>query len=155
MRMTGAIGGGFVWTRGPRQPAPPNPDPASRSANHRLDPIKVATIRCRSIPRVVASVATSLAPVMHPPRGQRPGPPRRAPAPPPCPGARQVRLRHHLAVPLDGHHPFEEENDLSAPVCPGGTPVLGENRAGCPLTPDACDRWRSAFSRVLGAAPWA
>ena len=61
MRRTGAIGGGFVWTRGPREPARPNPDPASRSANHRLDPIKVATIRCRSIPRVVANVATSLA----------------------------------------------------------------------------------------------
>jgi hypothetical protein len=59
--MTGTAGGEFVRTPGPRQPARPNPDPASRSANHRLDPIKVATIRCRSIPRVVANVATSLA----------------------------------------------------------------------------------------------
>jgi acyl-CoA synthetase (NDP forming) len=32
---------------------------------------------------------------------------------------------------------------------------LGENRAGCPLTPEVCDRWRSANSGVLGAAPWA
>ena len=37
--MTGTAGGGFVRFPGPRQPAPPNPDPASRSANHRLDPI--------------------------------------------------------------------------------------------------------------------
>jgi hypothetical protein len=28
----------------------------------------------------------------------------------------------------------------TAPVFPAGTPVLGENWAGCPLTPQACDR---------------
>ena len=26
---------------------------------------------------------------------------------------------------------------------PAGRPFPGENRAGCPLTPEACDRWRS------------
>jgi hypothetical protein len=39
MRMTCTVGGGFVRFPGPRQPTPPNPDPASRSTNHRLDPI--------------------------------------------------------------------------------------------------------------------
>jgi hypothetical protein len=37
--MTGTAGGEFVRTPGPRQPARPNPDPASRSANHRLGSI--------------------------------------------------------------------------------------------------------------------
>jgi hypothetical protein len=43
----------------------------------------------------------------------------------------------------------------NSPCVPCGTPVWGENGAGCPLTPNACDRWRSANSRALGAAPWA
>jgi len=30
--------------------------------------------------------------------------------------------------------------DETAPVFPAGTPALGENWAGCPLTPQACDR---------------
>jgi hypothetical protein len=29
---------------------------------------------------------------------------------------------------------------LTALVCPVGTPASGENGAGCPLTPQACDR---------------
>src|SRR5215213_9769110 len=38
------------------------------------------------------------------------------------------------------------------PPC-GRRPFLGENRGGCPLTPDVLGRWRPLISRVLGVAP--
>src|SRR5512133_4317145 len=38
------------------------------------------------------------------------------------------------------------------PPC-GWRPFLGENRGGCPLTPDVLGRRRPLISRVLGAAP--
>src|SRR5215203_5647793 len=38
------------------------------------------------------------------------------------------------------------------PPC-GRRPFLGENRAGCPLTPDLLGRRRPLISRVLGVAP--
>src|SRR5215218_7472812 len=38
------------------------------------------------------------------------------------------------------------------PPC-GRRPFLGENRGGCPLTPDVLGRGRPLISRVLGAAP--
>src|SRR5436309_13184343 len=38
------------------------------------------------------------------------------------------------------------------PPC-GRRPFLGENRGGCPLTPDVLGRRRPLISRVLGAAP--
>src|SRR5215217_791701 len=38
------------------------------------------------------------------------------------------------------------------PPC-GRRPFLGENRSGCPLTPDVLGRRRPLISRVLGAAP--
>src|SRR5919108_6141314 len=38
------------------------------------------------------------------------------------------------------------------PPC-GWRPFLGENRVGCPLTPDVLGRRRPLISRVLGAAP--
>src|SRR4030095_15753568 len=37
----------------------------------------------------------------------------------------------------------------------GWRPFLGENRGGCPLTPDVLGRRRPLISRVLGAALWA
>ncbi|HEY4727434.1 MAG TPA: hypothetical protein VIJ32_04420, partial [Actinomycetes bacterium] len=37
-------------------------------------------------------------------------------------------------------HQPELDISSTAPVVPAGTPALGENRAGCPLTPQACDR---------------